>query len=123
MDMNRADWAIKTITSMKENAEIDIKKFAEKLLDDPFYQFTWADAAMEKAAIYKVARIVIKQYEKGISGMFEQELIINEIKNDLLQEIICKSNYPESSSSSSSNTMARYELVAFTRIYNELKRA
>jgi hypothetical protein len=120
-EMTKADWIVGRITNMRDEAAKDVKEFAAKLAVDAFYQFQWADSAMERAAIQKVARITLLEFEKQVAEGSTKEAALNSAKDCLLDLMISKSKYCENSSSQTSNIMARHELAAFSRIYSEIR--
>lgn len=102
---------LKTLEKAIQDTENALNEWFEKAKADPFYQFRWADKAVEKAAALHIY--------KGIHFHFrdhETEECWNEIMEEIRTEAISKASYPASSTSPTSNFAETMEMKVLATI-------
>jgi hypothetical protein len=102
------------LASRIETYQAEIRKFADKLVEDPAHHFEWADSAMKTAADLKVC-LFVQNGVKRMSDDHSVEEIEAEIRRIALAEAMRRAGDSSHSTSDSHNTMQRYLLNAWAR--------
>lgn len=96
------------------SAETTIAKFEKNLKESPSYAFEWSESAMQAAARDTVFRQVY------IALTNDEPTTLIQMKEYVTRQVINKARSPESSTSTTSNRMERYELAAWAEVYEKI---
>ena len=110
--MDKQAYLIKRLESTIEGCEASIRKFAEKLINDPAYTLSWGTDSFKTAAELKVYKQVLNAFNDGAT--------LEQVKSSLMDRVLNKAKYPAQSTSPCSNLMETYELAAYAELVSDM---
>lgn len=105
--------AIRSLKGAIESAESQIAKFQVRFNEDPAYALSWGGEVFQASGNRKVFKMVLVALEDGAE--------VEAVMSTVMDRIMSKARFPESSSSTTSNLMSQCEMVAYTEVYSMMK--
>jgi hypothetical protein len=101
----------------KRNAALEIiAKFVTDLQSNADYHFSWADRPMSAAATERVSHIILEDISMALEAKKEPADIIEHAKRNALQQVLRYAQFPERSTSVTSNAMSQFRGVAWAEM-------
>ena len=117
--LSKRDSMILRLISDIESLEDQIKEFADKLVEEPWYALEWAGDTYRRAASLRVKKSVLALLQKqGTSDAEVWAYILETAKEQAFRGAL----YPERSTSPWSNEMKRELASAWARFYERYQR-
>jgi len=99
------------LKTMMEHCENQVQKFEKNLKKDPRYAFEWSETAMKCAAAESVYRHVYMALTE------DNPTDLVKMREYAIRETTRMARSPESSTSTTSNLMDRFELAAWAEVF------
>lgn len=106
--------AIRFLKSAIESAEAQIAKFQVRFNEDPAYALSWGGEVFQASANRKVFKMVLSALEDGAE--------VETVMSIVMDRIMSKARFPESSTSPTSNLMSQCEMIAYAETLSSMKR-